>query len=540
MQQYADVVMSTRGFPIEGATVTVTDAGGASSLYSGNGTGALGSNVLTTDATGSYSFYAANGRYTLTIAGDGYTGATRDVVLWDFEDDRVNAADQAYGADPTGVADSSAAIVAALNALDFGDIDDGAVGVSQRNHVLQLPAGVFRMASNLAIAMNAAVNKFQIRGAGPNNTVLLFEATTGDAIAITGFMGEITDLSVFGTAARKAGTGRGIVVDASLGSTSPLVTFRNVQVQNHAGDGIELVRTEQHTLDGVWVQNCGGRGIYLNHGSGQSSWNYLVNCRAANNGGIGIELSSGANHNTLTNCEALDNAGPDQIKIQGRSNVLINPDAECANTVTSGTSFVGIKLTGSRHKIIGGYVGDVNTGVSLVSATDCVVDEPTITNGGSGVAATNAVLTDVNSLRNRFLLATSFTNFTNALNPSTGQDFDMIWQGGKVTTTKARANDYSVSYAASVTPTSGWGGNVRVGALTGNITVNNPTGAFDFGDELEFYFVQDGSGGRTITWGAAFRTTYTDTGNAAFKRNIVRFKHDGSAWIQVYLGGWVG
>ncbi len=110
MQQFRDVVLSPAGRPIPGATVTVTISGGGTpTLYSDNGVTALGSNVLTTDAGGEYKFYAANGRYSFAIAATGYTGTTRDEVLWDQEDERISAAD--FGAVP-GVGDNTAALQA--------------------------------------------------------------------------------------------------------------------------------------------------------------------------------------------------------------------------------------------------------------------------------------------------------------------------------------------------------------------------------------------------------------------------------------------
>jgi hypothetical protein len=115
MQQYSSVVQDANGNGISGASVTVTRAaGGAATLYSGNGTGLLGSNVVTTDPGGNYAFYAANGRYTLTITASGFTTQTRDVVLFDPSDDRVNVFDR--GVIGNGVADDTVAFQAAVNA----------------------------------------------------------------------------------------------------------------------------------------------------------------------------------------------------------------------------------------------------------------------------------------------------------------------------------------------------------------------------------------------------------------------------------------
>lgn len=156
MQQYADAVLSPLGAAILGATITVTKAaGGAATLYSGNGTGLLGSNVLTTDSDGAYSFYAANGRYTLTIAASGYGTVTRDVVLNDPADlplyhsqYAANAAGVASGVmfragDDVRVNSGSAVRARRVLARDAGIVLDGTTdGLSGINALIQsVPSG---------------------------------------------------------------------------------------------------------------------------------------------------------------------------------------------------------------------------------------------------------------------------------------------------------------------------------------------------------------------------------------------------------------
>lgn len=65
----------------------------------------------------------------------------------------------------------------------------------------------------------------------------------------------------------------------------------------------------------------------------------------------------------------------------------------------------------------------------------------------------------------------------------------------------------TISYAASITPDMTDGDFVNVGALTGNITINNPTNAPSANESqvLMIQLEQDGTGGRTVTWGSKFR-----------------------------------
>ncbi len=62
----------------------------------------------------------------------------------------------------------------------------------------------------------------------------------------------------------------------------------------------------------------------------------------------------------------------------------------------------------------------------------------------------------------------------------------------------------NVAYAASITPAFAAGSVQKVGTLTNNVTINNPTGTIADQQEITFRFQQDGTGGRTITWGSSF------------------------------------
>lgn len=62
----------------------------------------------------------------------------------------------------------------------------------------------------------------------------------------------------------------------------------------------------------------------------------------------------------------------------------------------------------------------------------------------------------------------------------------------------------SVAYAAAVTPNSDTTDLLIIAALTGAITVNAPTGTPVDGQTLRIRMSQDGTGGRVVTWNAAF------------------------------------
>lgn len=89
------------------------------------------------------------------------------------------------------------------------------------------------------------------------------------------------------------------------------------------------------------------------------------------------------------------------------------------------------------------------------------------------------------------------------------------------------------AFATSYTPNCLLG-TMRILTLTNNITINAPTNAAA-GAILEFLLIQDGTGGRTVTWnsgsnGFVFQVAWTNTGNTLGKKSYARFIYDGTKW----------
>lgn len=244
MQQYKNTVTTAAGLPIVGATVTVTlAAGGAATLYSGNGTGALGSNVLTTGDDGGYSFYAANGRYLLTIAASGFAGSTLDVVMYD-------PLDLIPTADYTGVSDVTAALQAYVTSCAGGlcEIPDcdlrvtDAVSVPANTWVRGRGRGSRIVATTLA---NGGANRghrvFDVRGVSGARITDLFI----DAGGLTGLVAGLRAILFFEStdfeASRLYITTPGAAV-ASVDCSNYRVADNDIVVQSTAGtaahDGI--------------------------------------------------------------------------------------------------------------------------------------------------------------------------------------------------------------------------------------------------------------------------------------------------------------
>lgn len=422
---------------------------------------------------------------------------------------------QSFGAVGDGVTDDSAAITAWLAALSLGTVYGEA-----RRRKGYAPAGVYLDVLNRTITADG----IQIEGDGDGNTVFLCAATSGDAWTIVGSQFEISNLAIYATAGRQAGSGRGIYINASLSTTSARGTLRNVHILNQPGDGLEAVRVEQHHFERVWASYCGGRGIYLNHGAGAASWNTFVNCRAQFCDGIGIELSSNTQHNTLTHCESLSGGGASAMKIAGRGNVIINADCENVANVTGATSYTGLHLLGTRHHVISGYFGDLNRMIYMEGAAFCTIDQPTMTN--SSVTAPIGIEMDATSTRNVLHLPGSATNVTALVSPSTGNNGDTITADGMHIVGSESVRPVAVAGGASYTADLYYNHDYVI-TLDQNITINLPSNVRP-NQEVRFRFIQNATGGYTVTWNAGFKVSWSNTGNTANKQSTIRFIYAGA------------
>lgn len=77
--------------------------------------------------------------------------------------------------------------------------------------------------------------------------------------------------------------------------------------------------------------------------------------------------------------------------------------------------------------------------------------------------------------------------------------------------------------------------------MTTALTVNVPAATDSWpGQRLRFVWIQDGTGGRNITWGAGYVTNWSNTGNTAGKRQTIEYEYDGTSWNQIgSCSGWM-
>lgn len=118
-----------------------------------------------------------------------------------------------------------------------------------------------------------------------------------------------------------------------------------------------------------------------------------------------------------------------------------------------------------------------------------------------------------------------------------GRGWSPVMEAWKAYVDQPASEDVQLlNYGTPLTIDAAAGHTVRVGALTGNLTINAPINLVD-GQELSIETVQDGTGGRSITWNAIFQQTdgmgYND--RRAGIRTIHRFKYNATLALLVAI-----
>jgi len=104
-------------------------------------------------------------------------------------------------------------------------------------------------------------------------------------------------------------------------------------------------------------------------------------------------------------------------------------------------------------------------------------------------------------------------------------------------TERGRESARTAAFATPYTPVGSSQEIVELGALTNNLTINAPSPAIR-GFTLTIRLIQDGTGGRTVTWNTVFKNAWSDANNTAGKRSVITHYFDGTNWIQTSYSPW--
>lgn len=248
---------------------------------------------------------AASSGSTLVGYTQGGTGATTRTVKAKLQES-VSVLD--FGADPTGVSDSTAAIQAAINvAASIG----GAVF---------FPSGIYLISSSLTNSANG-VSLIGVNGTAIWNgvttvyqagSVIIKKSTmTTDAIINTGLRFSVHDLALVG---QTGNTGDGISIQ-----NGQSCVIANVSVAKMGGSGIRLGtksgsigNVNGWILNGVTSQYNGSHGVYIydqsTSGGPNANGGTATALNVAGNSGDGLHIENGV-YNTFTGLLSQQNTG---------------------------------------------------------------------------------------------------------------------------------------------------------------------------------------------------------------------------------------
>jgi hypothetical protein len=516
---------------ISSPVITGTATVGAASFYPTVGTNAALqalSTVTTSTVTrlGFYSVgdapplvYTASGSACSLNAGNGDNGSqvkSADSKCWIANLGFGEADVREWGAKHDNVNDDTSAIQAASNFL-----------IASGGGVIYVPQGAYKTTSTITLGAHVSIR-------GDGELVSTFYPTTAVTGAVFSYLPGtfttsnivISDIGVLGNAT---------TINAFSFQNLTFVTLQRVYMDsftNSAQVHVKYVNVE----DGV-IAGCAFMSIH----------------------GNGAQLST--NSNNITIRESTFNAA-------GAAAVGISLDNTTENTVIQGNNFEGASV-GNVGVIAGGTINtyivanyfEYWTGACITANSGSAYNLRISDNFmlATSAATADAVLNSTNdrmTLENNYLVGLGnasittigfyvdgSTNVWARGNKSGGSSTAIVHIGGA----SQSAPDYtpvvqvaqSLAFLATLPIDANKGSAIFVGALTGNITIGAPSNGV-IGQTLTINFLQDGTGGRTVTWNAVFvRNSWSDSGNAANTRSSISFMClDGTNWVEIAQKNW--
>ena len=198
----------------------------------------------------------------------------------------------AQHADPTGVADSTSAINAAISALPAS------------GGVVYFPAGTYKLSGVLTVGSGVT-----LRGDGPQTSILHQTSTSANVIFVTEASTYVTDVTIEDLQVLGPSTGTGVGIYGSADADAAAI-FRlkiaNVVVTSMGGNGIEIHNPVLTVLEQVQSSFNNAKGFYL-LGVPTGTSCSLISCYAKSNGTYGYHLANMV-YSFLGGCAADSNA----------------------------------------------------------------------------------------------------------------------------------------------------------------------------------------------------------------------------------------
>lgn len=455
--------------------------------------------------------------------------------------DWINVMDR--GAVGDGSTDDTTAIQAALNAAAPSSV----TSATSPSNTVYIPPGIF-VCGPITIP-----HRVTLKGSGIGTTRLLCKAgtTTGSTMITnvsTATMIAVRDMTLLGNLGNQStNIIAGIKFNGS-GAGSEYTDMRSqmshLMVQDFTGDGVTITGRGVCQVSDVQAWNNAG------HGFSFSIDSEAVNCDAGQNGKNGFYVTG---NTKFTNCKAwfsgwFNSGGGAAVQT---TNVVTNNlgngfhfDGSTSGCVSTGifaqdNAGRGIYIANSSDRVtITGWASDSNN--NNASATSFANVEVTnsfqiIMRGGvsfdrSANTQHPAKALSINSSANNVTVEMKTEGFTGANKVSiSGTTYQNM--------VKVDSSDgsWNAPFSGTVTPDLSNGSYHSVSTMTSSTTIAAPVASFNCGNPLTFRFVQDATGGRTVTWNTTYNSTLWQPNPAPNAVSTVSFTWDANSgfWTQV-------
>lgn len=386
--------------------------------------------------------------------------------------------------------------------------------------IVQLPAGAGKITDQIVVPSN-----IWLRGAGVGATLLYgvgWGSNPNPIIHIdnTALASTVSDFSIDCDSGMS--TSHGIQMDgpsvAFLSSGGNPTEVRRMFIFQPKGDGVRMSGLEARLID-VYSARASGNGFTI-----AGTDNFIIGCTADTNSGQGFSTS--APNCKYTACKAFGNVG-NGFNMGGKRNMLAVCEAQ-------DNGAYGFNLFGGAN-VISASLADSNVSYGFYAS------------GSDTAIAACLALNRIGTSQTYGFRADAGSNGTyppniqgSSLSPGTGHVHPS--SVGNINVNNLLGTQ-SVAYAATITPDPYQGGTVIVGALTGALTINAPTQATwssatasltpFVGMRIKFQLTQDATGGRVITFNAAFKPA-ASIPTVAASLTIIGFSYDGTNWQEEY------
>lgn len=479
-------------------------------------------------------------------------------VVLDFPTTRLMevVTPERYGAKGDGVTDDTVAIQAAIDALPpFSGTDDPPFQGVDNGGVVQLSRGTYIVSSSLIL-------KSHQRLYGMGRSSILVNAGSGTPVITMGYDDNysygmyVGHLAIQGDASVYASGEYGIHVKRGFRSV-----IEDVCVQDCGDDGIYLQGASYFYIQGnSYISYNYGHGIYAKH-SAAAGWHVTATWIKENtvrlNVKPGVKLEDVPDAHVVGNTVESNGSTGQNIGHTGYLNgtdLNINLYLDhCTGVEVLDNYFeqsaawedtiVQIAQAGGYSNRISGNGFHNYVGLYLYS-DDSTVAYNTYDNNLFAVATSGNVYT-------HFYAGETYPNNNRFLNNNGMRwtDSGGVYAGNVVIThgysDSLKMKLRTVSGGATFTPTYEFlsagalatdgetKGSLYEITLDQNMTINLPSPLPPTGAELIFRFIQDGTGGRTVTWNAQYKQGWSDAGNAAGKTSTIIFRRMTTNFYQI-------